>query len=482
MLLYTFYIIYAESEITFSDNYFLQYEKFKQAFEKWKNDWEMMNIEDYLAFYSEGFLSKTSNMRYNEWAQHKTNIFKRDTKLKIEFFDIKTSTEQQKVEIVMYQDYKSGYYHDFGKKKMVWELIDDEWRIINEEWEIANKPENIPPKITLNPQIEVSDIDSIFVKWEVKTGNVPFEYINFLFPSTQKHDDYLLVVEKQQQHAALYKFHEGFKNVDLIKTFRVSTGKVEGNKTKRDDLKTPEGLYFTKEFIPDHKLPAKYGSGAFVLNYPNELDKTLKKTGSGIWIHGSDISMVSFDTEGCVRFENSEIIYFLDELKFDRVPIIINDVVEWTTIDELEIEKAKVLDFFRTWQESWKNQDINSYLSHYTEGFRTNKQKMNYTQWVNHKARIFNPEKPIELELTQIEYYYADNLFLISFYQDYKAQSLISFGKKQIVLKRIGERWFIIQEEWTATPRITTRKIGRSGSHYDYFIHYSFCHLGDSRC
>jgi murein L,D-transpeptidase YafK len=244
-------------------------------------------------------------------------------------------------------------------------------------------------------------------------------------------------VEKRSQQAALYEFKNGFKEIELLKTYHISSGQAQGNKYVRGDLKTPEGLYNTIKWIPEKKLEAKYGSGAFVLDYPNQLDKLLKKTGSGIWIHGSDIAMIPFDTEGCIRFENQEITHFKEELNFDRVPVLINETFEWTDITALEKEIEGIQSFLKEWEESWARQDINKYLSFYSPTeFVTNRQKMDYAQWENHKRRIFNPNKQINIELTDFEYYYADNLLLVSFYQDYTAETLKSMGWKQIVLRR----------------------------------------------
>ncbi|MCL1827211.1 MAG: L,D-transpeptidase family protein [Candidatus Cloacimonetes bacterium] len=432
---------------------FINSNPFEHAFTSWKISWESQNIEQYLQYYTEDFESVTSGMNYEEWVSHKRRVFARKQPINIEFSDLKHTIENNRILIEMYQDYQSGNYQDFGIKTMIWVRKDLEWRILNEEWTVSKPPEVItPPKPPV--EIVVPKPDTISIKWEIKSGSVPFEYINFLFDMEQDYGQYLLIVEKKEQHSALYRFKENFTGIEIVKTFRISSGKATGNKFRRDDLKTPEGLYITQRFIEEAKLPAKYGSGAFVLNYPNQLDKLLKKTGSGIWIHGSDTEMVSFDTEGCVRFENSEIIYFTEELEFEKIPVIINEELEWRTITSLEKEILDINAFLEKWQDVWQKQDIETYLSFYADDFHTVRQKMDYTQWVKHKTRIFNPNNEIKLDVFDLSFYYADNLLLVSFYQDYTTTTLKSFGKKQLVLKRLPNDWIIIQEEWEETPRV----------------------------
>ena len=424
-----------------------------QAIEQWKKTWEKQDIDSYINNYAESFFSQTSNMNYSAWLNHKKRIFSSNQPISIVLSSITLKIENNQLIVDMTQDYQAGNYQDYGKKAMIWAMIDDNWKIINEEWYALERP---PADLQIKPpiEIEIPKPDTIQVKWEMKEGLVPFEYINFLFPQEQVYDEYLLIVEKKDQQAALYKFQDNFQKIDLLKSYHISSGQIPGNKYKRNDLKTPEGLYKTLNFIPDEKLPAKYGSGAYVLDYPNELDKVLKKTGSGIWIHGSDIEMVSFDTEGCIRFDNHEITNFHDNLNFNSVPIIINDELRWVTISELETEIKMIQEFLNSWLESWRIQDIQAYLSHYANDFKTYRQKMDATQWTNHKTRIFNPQKPVQIDLLNIEYYYADNLFLATFIQDYKAESLKSYGKKQLVMQKQKDRYIIIQEEWIATRQM----------------------------
>jgi murein L,D-transpeptidase YafK len=92
----------------------------------------------------------------------------------------------------------------------------------------------------------------------------------------------VFLVEKMSQYLFIYRGKR------LVEIHPVTTGIDWEDKWREGDKRTPEGLYFFTEFIPPHKLPKMYGGVAVVMNYPNPVDRILKKGGGGIWLHGSD--------------------------------------------------------------------------------------------------------------------------------------------------------------------------------------------------
>ena len=201
-------------------------------------------------------------------------------------------------------------------------------------------------------------------------------------------------------------------------------------------------------------IAAQYGTGAWELGFPNELDRLRRKTGSGIWIHGTDIDMTPFDTEGCVRFENEVIIYFQQILNIKKTPVIINEELEWVDISFLENEIEIVQSFIDGWLDNWRRQDIRGYLEFYSsDEFISHRQRMNYTAWERHKRRLFIPDAHASIKLYDFNFYFADDLLLVSFLQEYAAGEINDFGRKQLVLRRNkvhnrNSTWKIIQEEW----------------------------------
>ncbi|MFH1223854.1 MAG: L,D-transpeptidase family protein [Pseudomonadota bacterium] len=114
----------------------------------------------------------------------------------------------------------------------------------------------------------------------------------------------------------------------------VSYGQSDGTKSKDGDKKTPEGVYFIEKMIPREELPDDiYGIMAAPLNYPNPIDRTMKKTGSGIWLHGtSNIENLSGKnaTAGCIILKNTDIVELTKIMRPMVTPVVIaerfNDV------------------------------------------------------------------------------------------------------------------------------------------------------------
>jgi len=426
---------------------------FFTTYDQWLSSWKAQNVAQYMSYYHPDFRSDSSEMDFSGWQAHKNRVFTPRRPVKVEFSKSTFTISNSTIKMEAMQDYQAGRYKDYGKKTVVWTLSDGTWQINKEEW-VAMEREVIEPPVIVEPPIVIipPKPDTLRPIWEARTGQVPYEYINVLLNPQTNFGDHLFVVEKSDQYAGLFTISADRQQITLKKTYYISSGQNPGNKYKWRDLKTPEGMYFTLNFIPQRQLHSKFGSGAFVLDYPNEMDRLRKKTGSGIWIHGSDKDIEPKDTEGCIRFENKEINYFHEELNLDHAPIIISEKIEWTTISNLNTEIANINKFISDWKTAWQNLNITQYLSYYdTEEFGSDKQRMDYKKWADYKQNVFaNANHPV-VTFGDFSYHYADNLLLITCTQDYKSGSYADFGKKQLILKRVNNHWKIIQEEWVAT-------------------------------
>ncbi|MDD4155933.1 MAG: L,D-transpeptidase family protein [Candidatus Cloacimonetes bacterium] len=438
------------------EEFYIHKDDFFSEFNQWKHNWENQDIANYLRYYHSDFFSKSNQMDLDAWINYKKGIFKNNQKVSVTFTNVSYILKDNYLYMEGLQEYNSDNYQDFGKKIMVWKLENNEWFIWAEDWYEVEKPIGSEKPVEIVEPIEITPkpvIDTVKTVWELNQGKFPYDYINFLFPKLHNYNENLIIVEKKDQSAALYKVNDNYKNIELIKTYKISSGQNKGNKMKRGDLKTPEGLYLTQRFIPGEDLSSKYGTGAFTLNYPNQLDKILKKTGYGIWLHGSDIDMIPFDTEGCIRFENDEIIHFVQLLNPQNTPVIIDEEIKWYSYDELENEVKVVLHTIDYWKEVWQNKDFENYITLYLDEFYSDRQKMDYTQWYNHKMKLFKSEEDININIYDFDFYYAEGLLLISFYQDYETGEYRDFGKKSLVLKQLDNQWKIIKEEWQVTSK-----------------------------
>lgn len=78
----------------------------------------------------------------------------------------------------------------------------------------------------------------------------------------------------------------------LFQTYRVAcySGTL-GPKTREGDMQAPEGFY---AFGKSQLNPASRYHLSFNIGYPNEFDRSQKRTGSLIMVHGSDVSIGCF--------------------------------------------------------------------------------------------------------------------------------------------------------------------------------------------
>jgi hypothetical protein len=142
----------------------------------------------------------------------------------------------------------------------------------------------------------------------------------FSLPQADADAPYLLMVDKTRKE--LFVLENGGESYNVVARYPASLGPKPGDKQTEGDLKTPEGLYRIVQIKEGAGLPAQYGPRAYVLNYPNEVDARLGKTGYGIWIHGSGIGAATDDTEGCVEINDYDIVA-LGRYVSGRTPVFI---------------------------------------------------------------------------------------------------------------------------------------------------------------
>lgn len=129
---------------------------------------------------------------------------------------------------------------------------------------------------------------------------------SYSLPAPNSESAFVLLVDKSR--GSLFVLEDAGAYYRIVKRYTAALGEARGDKQKSGDKKTPEGLYHVVRIKKDSELPAEYGPGAFVLDYPNELDAALSKTGDGIWIHGSGLGERVAKTKGCVEINDFDIV------------------------------------------------------------------------------------------------------------------------------------------------------------------------------
>jgi lipoprotein-anchoring transpeptidase ErfK/SrfK len=172
--------------------------------------------------------------------------------------------------------------------------------------------------------------------------NISKEYLAYNIIKLAKGTKVLLVVKSS---SALYIINDGLGTQAV---FHAISGKAKGDKQKRGDLKTPEGTYFFVEAIDGEKLPGRYGVLAVVMDYPNPIDKLVKKTGSGIWLHGTDDPprlKRPRDSKGCVVAHNGDVLRIVNYIEIGRTPVIVVEDLTRGSFAETFLIKKSILKF-----------------------------------------------------------------------------------------------------------------------------------------
>lgn len=163
------------------------------------------------------------------------------------------------------------------------------------------------------------------------------------------------VVVVDASHSRVYVFEHQANGLQLIRSFYASIGQAGFDKRVEGDLRTPLGVYFITSRLDDQQVEELYGTGALPLNYPNELDRRLRRTGSGIWLHGvprATYSRSPYATEGCVALANDDMAYLMEVLQTRRTPVVIADEVSWLRPTDQAAERRSFETLLNQWQQA----------------------------------------------------------------------------------------------------------------------------------
>ena len=145
------------------------------------------------------------------------------------------------------------------------------------------------------------------------------------------------VVVADTAHARLYLFDWSDGAWTLEGDWYASIGRGGSAKRREGDLKTPLGVYFVTMWVAGRFLSDLYGVGALGLNYPNEWDRSRRRDGFGIWIHGEPRGIKSRPplwSQGCLIVSNPAIESLVDAIEERSIPVIIGERLRWLAPDE----------------------------------------------------------------------------------------------------------------------------------------------------
>ena len=256
--------------------------------------------------------------------------------------------------------------------------------------------------------------------------------------------EYTVLVDKSRQKVFIYK------RDDLYNPYRVydcSTGENDGRKQKKNDRKTPEGIYYFIKSFEDKNLAPVYGTKALPLDYPNIIDKRSGRGGYGIWFHGTNKELIPKDTNGCVALKNRDIEELSGIVTLFDTPVIICSKIELVQEGRNEDKKRLIADIIESWRTSWEGKDIDRYMSFYSKKFKSGWK--DWGQWKTYKKQLAKKYSKIEVNINDLNLFAYDGVIVALFEQDYRTPSFDSLGTKKLYLTQNSTEWKIIEETFS---------------------------------
>lgn len=262
--------------------------------------------------------------------------------------------------------------------------------------------------------------------------------------------EYSLVCEKDAK--ALHVFRFGNGKFSLVKSYPCIIGANNGDKRKAGDFATPKGLYFILRYTPGNKLPGDYGTGAFVLSYPNLIDRKEGKRGNGIWLHGHNNNKNLNDllnTKGCIVVANDVIKELTGIIKPQYTTITVVDRLQFSDQQGTRTLSEELKNFVNSWRHSWESINTRKYLSFYAPDF-VNSEGMNYEVFRNYKEKVNSNKKSIHVRIEKVAALVSQEgesrLAVVRFDQKYQSNNFKSDNRKVLYLRKGKQGWQIIGE------------------------------------
>lgn len=259
----------------------------------------------------------------------------------------------------------------------------------------------------------------------------------------------VLLADKSKRALSLLDSESLLKG-NTKETYTIDIGKNSGDKKKKNDHKTPEGIYILLEKKVPPEIPFEtYGSMAFTTNYPNYFDRYENKTGSGIWLHSvPDDVPLTRGSRGCVVLRNDDIKKIENSIRLKKTIMVIDSQIEWVPKDTHEQNKKLVLTWLEEWRKNWESQNLDVYIQNYAEDFAV--PPYNKATWLDHKQKLKERYAYVKVKTSDANVLQHKKQYVIQFVQEYESDGHKDIGIKTLYVLQKGNDLKIKREEWAA--------------------------------
>jgi murein L,D-transpeptidase YafK len=176
----------------------------------------------------------------------------------------------------------------------------------------------------------------------------------------------------------LYLFENTPKGLNLVADYYASVGKLGIEKALEGDQRTPLGVYFITSRLDPATLKDFYGVGAMPINYPNPLDLSRGKTGSGIWLHGTppdQFARAPLATDGCLVLANPDLERILQTVEPRSTPVVIARQLQWVAPHSVQADRKAFDTVLNAWRTAKTEGDMKRLLGFYAPDFQSYRKK-----------------------------------------------------------------------------------------------------------
>ncbi len=281
---------------------------------------------------------------------------------------------------------------------------------------------------------------------------------NILFVAEDQ--PYVILVDQQSSRVYVYRNQQG--DLALEADYFITIGLKGYGKQKRGDQKTPIGVYHVTRYIDGDELPDLYGEGAFPINYPNAWDRRLRRTGDGIWLHGTPSNTYNrspWASDGCIVVSNPDFLHIDDYIDPERhTPVIVAREVNWISHEAWLRKRQEVMQTLSAWIGDWQSLNHENYRRHYSQS-EFNASGRDFDSWDQYKRRVNLQKTWIRVEYSKLNiftYPGEQDLLLMQFDQSYRSSNLNLDSPKEIFWRKSDRGWQIVYEGNRRLPRPAT--------------------------
>jgi ketosteroid isomerase-like protein len=104
-----------------------------------------------------------------------------------------------------------------------------------------------------------------------------------------------------------------------------------------------------------------------------------------------------------------------------------------------------------SWLKAWEDQDVNAYLSFYSDKFKAPKGSRTKSKWKNSRYRALKANKNISIQVSNLQINSSKKTIELNFIQEFNSDKFSSVGIKELVWEKIGSDWKILKETWISS-------------------------------